>query len=112
MIGCLGQSHKSCRVFISVSFALPPSLFRWVATLSLGGALRVMVVSRCKTTHPWGGASDTDTNTDTDHYGHASLVMGHASSTQPYGLRFSRTRLSTLSIPFVPYVQGVLMVKP
>ena len=45
MIGCLGQSHKSYRAFISVSFALPPSLFRWVATLSLGGALRVMVVS-------------------------------------------------------------------
>ena len=70
------------------------------------------VSARCKTTHPWGGPPGTDTNADTDPYGHASWVMGHASPDQPYGLRFSKTGLSTLSIPFVPYVLRVLMVKP
>ena len=44
--------------------------------------------------HPWGGPPDTDTNTDTDPYGHASWVMGHASADQPYGLRFPKTRLT------------------
>ena len=70
------------------------------------------VSARCKTTHPWGGPPDTDTNTDTDPYGHASWLMGHASADQPYGLRFPKTGLSTLSIPLVPYVVRVIMVQP
>ena len=72
----------------------------------------LFVSARFKTTHPWGGAPDTDTNTDTDPYGHASWVMGHASTSQPYGLRYTRTELSTLSIPCVAYVLRVQMVLP